>query len=293
MITFLFVKITISVLDLNVFPCLVQREKSSQLKTLLSGYFPNSTVIQISLFASPNISHIANRSDFLRMNCQNQVMKTTNLKRSRFLLAHTSKAFSGTNTKARNCELYFTVKVPIKNDLSPSHNELNTVKEMQGNFETTLRMTGFAPQQLTREIYLTAITSMINQGSNATWRDRMPIEVDEDKMISEQLLELDSLFFVRSNYVGFGNPEDESSKTDTNTTFARTISAKSCLADFKRVRLSIFRRFDERCNRYKNPCIINMTLVYPDQQNAKSTFTSNVQLLHATQMDHLQDGFHQ
>ncbi|BDR99810.1 MULTISPECIES: type IV secretion system protein TraC [Enterobacterales] len=247
----------------------------SQLKTLLSGYFPNSTVIQISLFASPNISHIANRSDFLRMNCQNQVMKTTSLKRSRFLLAHTSKAFNGTNTKARNCELYFTVKVPIKNDLSPSLNELNTVREMQGNFETTLRMTGFAPQQLTREIYLTAITSMINQGSNATWRDRMPIEVDEDKMISEQLLELDSLFFVRSNYVGFGNPEDESSKAETNTTFARTISAKK-----------LPRRFQEGSAQYflgdlmngatgiKNPCIITMTLVYPDQQNAKSTFTS-------------------
>ncbi|MGK6604724.1 hypothetical protein ACKUWK_018300 [Proteus mirabilis] len=124
----------------------------------------------------------------------------------------------------------------------------------------------------------------------------MPMKrLSEDKMISEQLLELDSLFFVRSNYVGFGNPEDESSKAETNTTFARTISAKK-----------LPRRFQEGSAQYflgdlmngatgiKNPCIITMTLVYPDQQNAKKYIyikTSTVLLLRKL-MDHLPDGFH-
>lgn len=247
----------------------------SQLKTFLSGYFPNNTVIQISLIASPNISHIINKSDYMRMSCSSQIMKITCLKRSDFLLKHTTMPFRGTNTKARSFSLYITLKTPIKTELSPTREELAEIREIQTGLETTLRITGFRPQRLNVQMYVSELSSMFQQGENAHWRDRLPIEVDDEKSIAEQLLQMDSLFFIRSKYVGFGNPEDENSKADTNTTFIRTLSAKT-----------LPKRFQEGQAQYylgdlmngstgiKNPCIITMTLHYPDQQATKTNFTS-------------------
>lgn len=252
-------------------------KETQQLQTLLSSNFPAKTIVQFDLIASPNIVKKINQMDFLRINCQENVLKNAILNRSKFLLDSTVTPLRGTGTRVRNCLLLVTVKIPIKGHYDiKDEEELNLINEFRNTFTTTLDIVGLDPAALTRESYIEIIEAILNQGPSASWGDRLPVQVQDDLMISEQLVDPDRSFFIRSKYVGFGNPEDEyfRGERQTGTTFVRTLSAKKLPKRFYTGQAQYFLGdMMSGATGIKSSCIISMSLIFPEQQNAKTKFT--------------------
>lgn len=251
-------------------------KEMQQLQTLLSSNFPAKTIVQFDLIASPNIVNKINQMDFLRINCGDPILKNAIINRSRFLLHSTDYPMKGTGTRVRDCLMVCTVKIPVKAEYDLKEEELNLVNEFRHSFDTSLGILGLAPTALTRESYIDILSSILNQGENASWRDRSPVQVQDDLMISEQLLDPDRSFFVRSKYIGIGNPEDENQRGErqTNTTFVKTLSAKKLPSRFWPGQAQYYLGdLMSGATGIKSSCIISISMIFFDQQNAKTKFT--------------------
>ncbi|EYU15111.1 type IV secretion system protein TraC [Photorhabdus aegyptia] len=247
-----------------------------QFQTLLSSNFPAKTIVQFDLIASPNIVSKINYMDYLRMDCQDPILRNAIYNRSKFLLHSTDYPMKGTGTRVRNCLLLITIKIPIKSEYEVRDDELNLINEFRNTFDTTLNITGLCPMPLTREKYVEILTSIVNQGENASWRDRSPVQVQEDLMISEQLVDPDRMFFVRNKYCGFGDPTDAKHRGEkpTNTTFVSTLSARKLPKRFFPGQAQYFLGdMMSGATGIKSSCIISMSLIFFDQQNSKTKFT--------------------
>lgn len=251
-------------------------KEMQQLQTLLASNFPPKTIVQFDLIASPNIVKKINQMDFLRINCADPILKNAVLNRSEFLLHSTDYPMRGTGTRVRDCLMVCSVKIPVKHEYDIKEEELNLVNEFRNSFDTTLGIIGLAPSTLTREAYIDILTAILNQGESASWRDRSPVQVQDDLMISEQLLDPDRSFFVRSKYIGIGNPEDEGQRGErqTPTTFAKTLSAKKLPKRFWPGQAQYYLGdLMSGATGIKSSCIISMSMIFPEQQNAKTKFT--------------------
>ncbi|WP_434526474.1 type IV secretion system protein TraC [Photorhabdus asymbiotica] len=247
-----------------------------QFQTLLSSNFPVKTIVQFDLIASPNIVSKINYMDYLRMDCQDLVLRNAIYNRSKFLLHSTDYPMKGIGTRVRNCLLLITIKIPIKSEYEVRNDELNLINEFRNTFDTTLNITGLCPIPLTREKYVEILTSVFNQGENASWRDRSPVQIQEDLMISEQLVDPDRMFFVRNKYCGFGDPTDANHRGEkpTNTTFVSTLSARKLPKRFFPGQAQYFLGdMMSGATGIKSSCIISMSLIFFDQQNSKTKFT--------------------
>lgn len=251
-------------------------KEMQQLQTLLSSNFPPKTIVQFDLIASPDIVRKINQMDYMRINCPDPILKNAIINRSKFLLKSTDYPMKGTGTRVRDCMVVCSVKIPIKSNYDIKEEELSLVNEFRNSFDTTLGILGLAPSALTREAYIQILSAILNQGENSSWRDRTPVQVSDDHMISEQLIDPDRSFFVRSKFIGIGNPEDEHQRGErqTDTTFIKTLSAKKLP----------FRFWPGQAQYYlgdlmtgatgiKSSCIISMSMIFPEQQNAKTKFT--------------------
>lgn len=251
-------------------------KEMQQLQTLLSSNFPPKTIVQFDLIASPNIVKKVNQMDFLRINCNDPVLKGAITNRSEFLINSTENPMRGTGTRVRDCILVVTFKMPVKALYDIREDELNLINEFRSNFETSLGVIGLLPRSLTRESYIDILSSVVNQGENSSWRDRSPVQVQDDLTIAEQIVDPDREFFIRSKYMGFGNPEDEKQRGEkpTNTTFVKTLSAKKLPKKFWPGQAQYFLGdLMSGATGIKSSCIISMSMIFPDQQTAKTKFT--------------------
>ncbi|MDH8292245.1 TraC family protein, partial [Klebsiella pneumoniae] len=119
----------------------------------------------------------------LRINCGDPILKNAIINRSRFLLHSTDYPMKGTGTRVRDCLMICTVKMPVKAEYDLKEEELNLVNEFRHSFDTSLGILGLSPTPLTRESYIDILSSILNQGENASWRDRSPVQVQDDLMI--------------------------------------------------------------------------------------------------------------
>lgn len=251
-------------------------KEMQQLQTLLSSNFPAKTIVQFDLIASPNIVKKINQMDFLRINCPDPVLKNAIMNRSNFLLHSTDYPMKGTGTRVRDCLMICSVKIPTKSEYDIKDDELNLLNEFKENFSTSLGILGLAPSPLTRESYIDILSSVLNQGVNGSWHDRSPVQVHDDYYISEQLLDPDRSFFVRSKFVGIGNPEDahQRGERQTETTFVKTLSAKKLPKRFWPGQAQYYLGdLMSGATGIKSSCIISMSMIFFDQQNTKTKFT--------------------
>lgn len=156
--------------------------------------------------------------------------------------------------------------------------EFNHVNELRNVFETTLSITGLCPGALTRESYIDVLSSICNRGESAS-RDRTPVQPQEDKYISEQLVDHDRMFFIKKDYCGFGDPTDSELRGEapTPTTFVKTLSARKFPKRFFPGQAQYFLGdMMSGVTGIKSSCIISMSLIFFDQQSEKLNSPRNV-----------------
>lgn len=159
--------------------------------------FPAQTMIQFTLFRSPDVVAQMNHMLAMRDNYRHPVFTQVIEERADFMLKHTheklvSKSSRGVydNGYVQDLKLIITVKIPIRKN-QPSSREIKEMLEIQNKVESSLQSIGLAPRALTARNYIRIMNTMVNWGANPSWRAG-PTKWETDKPISEQIFDYDT-----------------------------------------------------------------------------------------------------
>lgn len=233
-------------------------KESDQLKSVLKQAWPAGTMISFVLFASQNINDQVNTMLRMRIGHENTVEHVAINNRAQYLFNGTLAPidqYSG--IKIRETHSIITVILPIADNF-PTEKEIQHASELRAQFDSTFNSVGFAPVALDCDIYVELMVSIINQGPNASWRDRMKIEAEDDKPLKYQIIDYDRTVEVFSDHLKIG---ETLLKTLSVKRFPKaTIQGNAAwyLGDLLNGR-----------NGIRENCIIAFTLFIPDQQSAK------------------------
>lgn len=170
----------------------------SQVRSLLSTELPTGSTMSFMLFRSPDIDNILNGMLNLRINHIHKLLTPIVVDRANFLRYHTRNALIS-NVKGGiydsgiivDVKLIISVKIPVKNGLEPSDKEIDTCIDMRSRIESSLKETGFAPLTLDARRWLRIMSTLINWGDGASWRNSVT-QWDKETALSEQYYDYDT-----------------------------------------------------------------------------------------------------
>lgn len=163
---------------------------AERLSVLLNQDWPKDTLLQVMLWASPDIEEPLARMRGLRIEHADALLREATVQRAEFLRRGTETALGpGTELRVRNLQVLITVKRPIAAAV-PTQAELNDAAELRIGAEQVLTTAGLRPQRLTADRYVRLMNTLLNWGEGAGWRDRILPECEPRRLIREQLLDL-------------------------------------------------------------------------------------------------------
>lgn len=233
-------------------------KESDQLKSVLKQAWPAGTMISFALFASQNINDQVNHMLRMRLGHEGDIVTEAIQNRAKYLFNGTLNPIdSYSGIKVRETHVIVTVTLPIA-DTFPTEKEVQHATELRSQFDSTFTSVGFCPRILDADLYIELMSSILNQGPDASWRDRMRIEAEDDKPLKNQILDFDRTVEVFSDHLKIG------------PTLVKTLSVKR----FPRVTAQgnaawyLGDLLNGR-NGIRENCIITFTIFIPDQQSSK------------------------
>lgn len=233
-------------------------KEAQQLRATMSAGWPAGSIVQFDLVCHQNITAQINNMLEMREDCPHRTLRDAISKRAEFMQSKTLTPIDSNGVRVRDHVLIITAKLKIGSSF-PTDSELIMATELRATLETTLINCGFQPQVLDAHKYISIMSSILNLGADASWRDGRKIDVDEDALIASQILDYDRDLVVKKDCVQIGEH------------YARTLSVKRYprgvyqgeasyyLGDLMSGSVGI------RCN-----CIISFTMLFPDQQGKKT-----------------------
>jgi len=157
------------------------------------------------LWVSPDIEEPLARMRGLRIEHENALLREATVQRAEFLRKGTEAALGpGTELRVRNLQVLITVKLPIAAAV-PTEAELNDAAELRVGAEQVLATAGLRPKPLSADRYVRLMSTLLNWGEGAGWRDRIVPECDPQRLIREQLLDLDRALDVDARGLDLGD----------------------------------------------------------------------------------------
>jgi len=140
----------------------------------------------------------------LRIEHADALLREATVQRAEFLRKGTEAALGpGTDLRVRNLQVLVTVKIPMAAAV-PTEAELNDAAELRVGAEQVLTTAGLRPERLSADRYVRLMSTLLNWGTGAGWRDRIVPECDSQRLIREQLLDLDHALDVDAHGLTLG-----------------------------------------------------------------------------------------
>jgi len=179
--------------------------EADRLSVLLNQDWPKDTLLQVMLWASPDIEEPLARMHAMRIGHADPLLREATTQRADFLRRGTDSALGpGSELRVRDLQVLVTVKLPIAAAV-PTEAELNDAAELRVGAEQVLTTAGLQPQPLTADRYVRLLSTLLNWGAGAGWRDRIVPECDPQRLIREQLLDLDRALDVDARGLTLGD----------------------------------------------------------------------------------------
>ncbi len=233
-------------------------KEADQLKSVLKQAWPPGTMISFVLFASQNINDQVSTMLRMRLGHNTDIAGEAINNRAQYLFNGTLNpidAYSG--IKIRETHAIITVILPIS-DSFPSEKEIQHAAELRSQFDSTFSSVGFAPRALDADLYVEMMGSILNQGADASWRDRMKVEADDDKPLKHQILDYDRTVEVYSDHLKIGETLIKTLSVKRFPKVTMQGNAAWYLGDLLNGRTGI-----------RENCLITFTMFIPDQQSTK------------------------
>lgn len=169
-----------------------------QLQPLLSQNYPANSVLQVSLWTSPDIEEQLLAMQAIRVPKMHESVSegrrlATTLVHGRadFLRRHTSTPISALlPARVRNIQVVVSAKIPCHGAM-PSEADTEHVARLKMATEQVLRTLGTAPTSLDPEQYLRLLGSILNWGPNASWRSQGLI-YDPKRLLRDQVFDTET-----------------------------------------------------------------------------------------------------
>jgi conjugal transfer ATP-binding protein TraC len=161
----------------------------ARLKTLLQEDWPDNTLLQISLLASPNLVQPLRRVAALRAECDDRLLAAAVAARRDFLAAAADAPFAfGGGLLLRDFRLIVAVKVPCGNTV-PERGMLERIGELRRRAEGTLRNAGLRPQPMDADALVAELGVYFNRGLLASWRRFGGDRARDDRLLCAQVVD--------------------------------------------------------------------------------------------------------
>ena len=177
---------------------------SESLNALLNVQFPKDTILQFSLYASPDIEDVMHQFRIMRGQEQDPVLNEITRQRMKFLRELTSKPI-GQVSGARLRQLRLCITAQIKHGTeAPTAEELYKIKELVQTFHAALKAVGFRFEVLNADRYLRFMETVLNHGNHAFWRKSPWSNAEGKQLLCNQLLDPDTAIDVGSKQISLG-----------------------------------------------------------------------------------------
>jgi conjugal transfer ATP-binding protein TraC len=232
---------------------------SARVNVLLNQDWPTETLLQVSLWTSPDIEESLAIMQTRRLKQQKTIYKAMTQASIDFLRQGTGKApETVSGARLRRSQVIVTVKLPIVNP-RPSENELVRASELQRATQQSLTTIGLNPDVLDADHYVRVLNTVLNWNDDAGWKDRVVPECDPTQLIRDQLLDYDNALETDEKGVWLGPKRVKTLSAKRTPDHFYFGSAKSYLGDI----LSGTRGIRQNT-------LISLTLHYPDAESTRA-----------------------
>jgi conjugal transfer ATP-binding protein TraC len=232
---------------------------SARVNVLLNQDWPTETLLQVSLWTSPDIEESLAIMQTRRLKQQKTIYKAMTQASIDFLRQGTGKApETVSGARLRRSQVIVTVKLPIVNP-RPSENELVRAAELQRATQQSLTTIGLTPDVLDADHYVRVLNTVLNWNDDAGWKDRVVPECDPTQLIRDQLLDYDNALETDEKGVWLGLKRVKTLSAKRTPDHFYFGSAKSYLGDI----LSGTRGIRQNA-------LISLTLHYPDAESTRA-----------------------
>ena len=232
---------------------------SARVNVLLNQDWPPDTLVQVSLWTSPDIEETLAVMQTRRLKQQKSTYKAMTQASIDFLRRATDKAPEAiSGARLRHSHILVTVKLPMANP-RPSDNDIRRASELQMATQQSLSTIGLYPEVLGSDQYVRILNTLLNWGTDAGWKDRVVPECDPSQLIRDQLLDYDNTLELDEKGLWLGSKRVKTLSAKRTPDHFYFGSAKSYLGDL----LSGSRGIRQNT-------LLSLTLHYPDAESTRT-----------------------
>ncbi|MBK1717179.1 type IV secretion system protein TraC [Thiocystis violacea] len=178
---------------------------ADRLTALVNQEWPTDTLLQIVLWASPDIEAPLAAMNGLRTELRHPLLRAATAERAAFLRAGVSAPLiRQSDTRVRDVQVLVTVKLPLPGPL-PSAAAHQAALDLRASTEQVLSTVGLQPRPLMAGDLVRLMNSLLNWGPEATWRERVTPEADPTRILREQFLDPDQALEVDAQGLTLGD----------------------------------------------------------------------------------------
>jgi conjugal transfer ATP-binding protein TraC len=175
------------------------------LNALLNLHYPNNTLVQFSLYKSPDIEETLHQYKVMRHGQENALLKQMCEARVDFMRELTQRPI-GQVAGAKLGQVQLIITVQIKHGVKePTREDMLELRELRNTFTSTLKNIGFRFQDLTPDKYIRVMEAILNHGPDAVWRRSPWSEYDENQLICNQLLDAETAIEYDKKQISLGD----------------------------------------------------------------------------------------
>jgi len=240
-----------------------------QLQPLLSLPYPTNTILQVSLWTSPDVEdqllamhEVRTPRPGVVMSNGRRIASALVLSRGEYLRRHTQCPISDlAPTRIRDIQVLVSVKVPFAGD-APNESECDLLGRLRTGCEQILRTVGMAPLTLDPERYLRVLGALLNWDSNASWRSQARL-YDDSRLIRDQAFDAETTVKVDEGGIWLGRKRVRTLCVKRLPEYAHLVQAAQFLGDVKTGTRGV-----------RESVLITLHVLFPEAESARTTMTT-------------------
>lgn len=240
----------------------------NSISLLLNDDMPEDSIMSFSLIASPDIRPFIKNAYNLRNNCTNKLHRSAlETQLGHFWQGTRFPIETNQQSRVRNFALIVTVKVPLE-DGEFGEVEEEKLLRLKGITKQRLSAAYLSPSSISSKMYINLMQSVMNPHESAQWRHVDAVEVDEDKVLNEQISEPSQSVTKKTNGVVIGSGDD---KTYVRMLTVRQFPQRTSIgAAFNWVGDP----FEGQGSTVTTPLIITVNIAYPNKLKTQGAIAS-------------------
>lgn len=236
---------------------------ADRLNVFLNGDWPTDTLIQISLFTSPDLGHCLKASKATQGSTKEPILSALHHSAKRYFLEGTRRPLDEvTGLRLRRAEILITIKLPLKAPC-PNDQEEDKARQLQKASLQALKTIGIQPKVLTAEGFLRSMAVLLNWKKTSHWVDAGAERADPHQLLRNQILDFNQELKVDAEGLFLGKKRVKTLSVKRYPDYLAFGAAQHYLGDLLTGHRGI-----------RQNTLITLTLHYPDQEATRSQLES-------------------